>query len=114
MAIGEAVVALYGVRKSSIRVIAMSDSLVPELSEVADDCLTARLFELRKEERHRMVEFLAYLAEVDRRRLYLALGFSSMFNSCLEHLGLTRSSAFRSHDRSAIARAVSGCRGLPG
>jgi len=39
--------------------------------------ITARLYEIRKQERGLLVEFLTYLAEVDRRRLYLELGFSS-------------------------------------
>src|SRR5262249_9485874 len=49
------------------------------------------------------VEFLLYLAELDRRKLYLELGFSSTFAFLTDHLGLTRSSAFR---RTTAARLV--------
>jgi 5-methylcytosine-specific restriction endonuclease McrA len=57
--------------------------------------LTAHLYRLRVKERERLVEFLLYLAELDRRKLYLDLGFPSCFRFCLDHLGLTNSSAFR-------------------
>ena len=35
------------------------------------------------------------LAELDRRRTVLALGFSSLFSFCTDRLGLTKASAFR-------------------
>jgi hypothetical protein len=50
-----------------------------------------------------LVEFLAYLGEVDRRRLYLELGWPSLFAYCVEHLGLSKASAFR---RTAAARLL--------
>src|SRR4030095_9866731 len=78
---------------------------LPELrlTDVPSDHLTARLYELRGRERALLVEFLVYLAELDRRRLYLELGFSSLFAFCLEHLGLTRASTFR---RTTAARLL--------
>lgn len=65
------------------------------LSQLPSHALTARLYELRKQERTLLVEFLEYLAELDRRRLYLELGFSSTFAYLTEHLGYTGSAAFR-------------------
>src|SRR5262249_26304302 len=59
--------------------------------------------EIRNAERSLLVEFLLYLAELDRRKLYLELGFSSTFAFLTDHLGLTRSSAFR---RTTAARLV--------
>ncbi len=73
------------------------------LAQLPSHALTARLYEIRKQERGLLVEFLAYLAELDRRRLYLELGFSSTFAYLTDHLGLTRSSAFR---RTTAARLV--------
>jgi 5-methylcytosine-specific restriction endonuclease McrA len=65
------------------------------LSQLPSHALTAHLYELRKQERKLLVEFLAYLAELDRRRLYLELGFSSTFAFLVDHLGYTGSAAFR-------------------
>jgi len=73
------------------------------LSQLPSHALTARLYELRKQERELLVEFLAYLAELDRRQLYLELGFSSTFAFLTEHLGYTKSAAFR---RTTAARLV--------
>src|SRR3990170_1831091 len=70
------------------------DSL-SSLAEVPSDALTVRLYEIRKEERALLVEFLAHLAELDRRRVVLALGYPSLFSFCTDYLGLTKSSAFR-------------------
>ena len=65
------------------------------LSQIPSHALTARLYELRKQERTLLVEFLAYVAELDRRQLYLELGFSSTFAFLTSHLGYTGSAAFR-------------------
>jgi len=73
------------------------------LSQLPSHALTARLYELRKQERSLLVEFLAYLAELDRRQLHLALGFSSTFAFLTDHLGYTKSAAFR---RTTAARLV--------
>ena len=40
-------------------------------------------------------EFLAYLAELDERQLFLDLGFASLFEYCVESLGLCESTAGR-------------------
>ena len=50
-----------------------------------------------------LVEFLWHLAEVDRRRLFLEMGYSSLFAFCTERLRLTRSAAFR---RTTAARLL--------
>jgi hypothetical protein len=63
--------------------------------------LMSRLYSLRSAERQLLVEFLGYLGELDARKTYLELGFSSMFAFCTDHLGLSRSSAFRRTVRSS-------------
>jgi len=68
---------------------------LPNLSRLPSSALTARLYSLRAEERTLLVEFLRYLGELDRRKLYLELGFSSLFAYCTDFLGLSRSSTFR-------------------
>ena len=62
-----------------------------------------RLFQIRKHERSLLVELLGLLAELDRRRTVLALGFSSLFSFCTDRLGLTKASAFR---RTTAARLL--------
>ena len=66
-----------------------------EIARLADGELTSRLYSLRASERQLLVEFLAYLGELDARKTYLELGFSSTFVFLTDHLGLTRSSAYR-------------------
>jgi hypothetical protein len=65
------------------------------LASLSPEALTAKLVELRSDERRMLIEFLRHLAEVDRRELYLELGYSSLFAFCTDHLRLTRSAAFR-------------------
>jgi hypothetical protein len=58
--------------------------------------LTGRLYSLRVEERELLVEFLACLGELDKRKLYLELGFTSLFAYCTNHLW-QRASEPRAH-----------------
>src|SRR5512138_3647108 len=76
---------------------------LPCLADLASSALTARLYDLRKQERALLVEFLHYLAELDRRQLYLEMGFSSLFVFLMQYLGYSRSSSFR---RATAARLL--------
>jgi 5-methylcytosine-specific restriction endonuclease McrA len=73
------------------------------LTDLPDHALTTRLLEIRTHERSLLVELLGLLAELDRRRTVLALGYSSLFSFCTDHLGLTKASAFR---RTTAARLL--------
>jgi GNAT superfamily N-acetyltransferase len=73
------------------------------LGDVPDDVLVDRLLHIRKHERRLLVELLRYLAELDRRKTVLALGYPSLFSFCTEFLGLTKASAFR---RTTAARML--------
>jgi hypothetical protein len=73
------------------------------LSDVPDDVLVDRLVHIRKHECSLLVELLRYLGELDRRRVVLALGYSSLFSFCVEALGLTKAAAFR---RTTAARLM--------
>ena len=66
-----------------------------EIARLPSGELTSRLYSLRVAERQLLVEFLAYLGELDARKVFLELGFKSTFAFCTDHLGLTRSSAYR-------------------
>src|SRR5512134_2060192 len=70
---------------------------------VPSSALTARLYEIRRQERSLLVEFLHTLAEVERRRVHLDLAFPSLFTFLREHLGCSKAAAFR---RSTAARLL--------
>jgi hypothetical protein len=72
-----------------------------------DDQLLAALSGLVRRENDSLSVLLAHLAELDRRELCLALGYSSLFAYCTEALGFCKSSAGR---RMAAARV---CRDYP-
>ena len=92
-------------RKPRVMQKAMRDRY--RLSGLENDELLAALSALVQREHELLSDFLAHLAELDERRLYLDLGFSSLFAFCTDALGLSRSSAGR---RIAAARV---CRRFP-
>src|SRR5450432_3224082 len=71
------------------------------LGGVGNEELVAALFVLVRRENDLMSDLLAHLAELDERRLYLDLGFTSLFAYCTEALGFCKSSSGR---RIAVAR----------
>jgi len=71
------------------------------LTALGNDELVAALSKLVRRENALLSDMLAHLAELDERRLYLELGFTSMFAYCTDALGLCKSSAYR---RIAAAR----------
>src|SRR5678809_1450761 len=77
--------------------------MMKSLTDLPASALTARLYEIRTEERALLVEFLHHLNELDRRKTVLELGFSSLFVFCTEHLGLSNGTAYR---RTTAARLL--------
>src|SRR5450432_2105979 len=77
------------------------------LDGLENDELVTALSALVQREHELLSDFLAHLAELDERRLYLGLGFSSLFAYCTDALRLSKSSAGR---RIAAARV---CRTFP-
>jgi hypothetical protein len=73
------------------------------LSALNDNELLARLGELRRRERETTIEILQHLNKVERRKLHLRLGYSSMFTYCTGHLRYSESAAGR---RVQAARCV--------
>ena len=70
---------------------------------IPSSALTQRLYEIRRQQRSLLVEFLHTLAEVDRRSVHLDLLFPSLFAFLREYLGCSKASAFR---RSTAARLL--------
>src|SRR6478752_7373069 len=65
------------------------------LKSLADDELLAGLSRVVGRRNQITAEFLAYLAELDERGIFLDLGFASLFEYCVEKLGLCESTAGR-------------------
>src|SRR6188768_120363 len=78
------------------------------LKSLADNELLAGLSSIVGRRNEITAEFLAYLAELDERQLFLDLGFPSLFEYCVVKLGLCESTAGR---HIAAARV---CRNHPG
>jgi hypothetical protein len=77
--------------------------MIVNLANLPAEALTRRLLEIRKQERSLLVEFLGYLAELDRRKTVVVQGYPSLFSFCTDFLGLSKASAFR---RTTAARLV--------
>jgi hypothetical protein len=77
------------------------------LVALGNEQLVAALAQLVRRENDALSDLLAHLVELDERRLYLELGFPSLFAYCTEVLGFCKSSAGR---RIAVARV---CRKYP-
>ena len=65
------------------------------LKSLADDQLLSGLASIVHRRNQITAEFLAYLAALDERQLFLDLGFSSLFEYCVVKLGLCESTAGR-------------------
>src|SRR6478609_3541192 len=74
------------------------------LKSMADHELLAGLSSIVGRRNQITAEFLAYLAELDQRQLFLSLGFSSLFEYCVEALGLCESTAGRHIGAARVCR----------
>jgi len=71
------------------------------MKELNDKELVAALKKLKGRENQIVAELIRYLCEVDRRKLYLKLGYPSLFAYCCKALKYSESAAYR---RIATAR----------
>ena len=76
-------------------------------NRLSDGDLLDRLAKTRGTEREVQRRIVLYLAEVERRRLYLPLAYGSLFEFCTDYLKYSRSSAAR---RINAARCIARCR----
>lgn len=65
------------------------------LTHIADEELLSNTQSLVEREREITLEVLQYLREIERRRLFSSLGYSSLFDYCTEHLKYSGSAAQR-------------------
>ena len=91
--------------KSTTRSIAGAKTIpgAKKLKGISDRALLSGIKKLSKTERETVLSILVHLVEIDRRRLYVPLGFSSLYEFCREHLGYSESTAGR---RVCVARMI--------
>ncbi|MDZ4785939.1 MAG: hypothetical protein SGJ02_07675 [bacterium] len=65
------------------------------LENISDAELTNQIDILRSKERELTLNFLIHLGEFDKRRLYLGLGYPSLFEYCTKKLEYSVGSAYR-------------------
>ena len=71
---------------------------------LSDADLLAEVERLAQCERDATVQLIASLAEIDRRRIYLAQGFSSLFTYCTQRLRLAEGAAYRRIEAARASR----------
>lgn len=74
------------------------------LADLGDRPLLEMAQRLAGEERHATVTLLRALTEIDRRRLYLGEGYSSMFTYCTQELHLSEGGAYNRIEACRAAR----------
>lgn len=65
------------------------------MKELSDKTLLDETLALVKVERQTTAKILEYLSEIDRRRLWLKEGYSSLFDFCVQHLNYSEGEAAR-------------------
>lgn len=80
--------------------------LLASAARLSDADLTAEVKRLARLEREATVVLIAHLAELDRRRLYLAAGCSSLFTYCTRVLHLSEHAAYRRIEAARLARRL--------
>jgi len=66
-----------------------------KLNHLSDQALLQKTLLLVKKEKEILSEILLHLQEVHKRRLYCELGFGSLFQYCVKHLGYSEDQTYR-------------------
>lgn len=74
------------------------------VTDLSDTELLSRLRELTSQGRVLLARLLVTLAEVEERRLHLAAACSSLFDFCIQRLGMSEGEAFRRITAARLAR----------
>jgi len=81
-------------------------SLLSSVAQLSSRELLVRVKELAAHEREATAVLIAHLAELDRRRLYLAEGYSSLFAYCTQALHLSEHAAYRRIEAARVVRRL--------
>ena len=89
---------------------ASGEAVTTTVSALSDDRLLARTKELSGVEHHLEVVVIDHLREIHRRRLYLRIGFSSLFDYAVRELGYSDAAAWRRIKAMRLCADVDGVR----
>ncbi len=89
---------------------ASDGAITTTVSALSDDRLLARTKELSGIEHHLEVVVIDHLREIQKRRLYLRLGFSSLFDYAVRELGYSDAAAWRRIKAMRLCADVDGVR----
>ncbi len=74
--------------------------------ELSNEQLLAKLKSFKKDEDERLADFLEHLSEVERRRLYIGEGFTSLFGYLTQGLGYSENEAYRRVQSSRLMHSL--------
>jgi endonuclease III len=77
-----------------------------EVTSLKDSELNAQIKSLVQTERQLLEQILLHIAEVDRRKLYLKMAYSSLFEYLTEEIGYSAASAQRRIDAARLSQKV--------
>lgn len=77
-----------------------------DFRNISDSELLKQMSALVQSERKLTAEIIEFIKEIDRRKLYISLGFTSLFDYMTRHLGYTPGSAQRRIDSARLLRDV--------
>ncbi len=89
---------------------ASSAQITTTVSALSDDRLLERTRELSGIEQHIEVVIIDHLREIDKRRLYLRIGFSSLFDYAVRELGYSDAAAWRRIKAMRLCADIDGAR----
>ena len=84
----------------------MNTNMNMNLKRLTNSNLDQNLRKLVATERELLVEILAHIAEVDRRKLHLAMAYPSLFEYLTKHIGYSNGSAQRRIDAARLSNDV--------
>ncbi len=76
------------------------------LQNLKNEEILANTKNLVKEERRIQVELLHHLREIEKRKLFLEIGFGSLFDYVVQELGYSESAAYRRIQAMRLLKAV--------
>lgn len=82
------------------------DRTIMKLKALNNQTLDAQLKKLAISEREILSEILCHIVEVEKRKLYLAFGFCSLFEYLTKSIGYSQGSAQRRIDASRLSFEV--------
>ncbi len=76
------------------------------LKNLKNEEILAHTKNLVKEERRIQIELLNHLHEIEKRKLFLEIGFGSLFDYVVKELGYSESAAYRRIQAMRLLKAV--------